>query len=415
MMSYNQLLRTRYVRALLTTNFIGRIPNGSGTVAILIYLTQSGFSYGRAGLAAAAYGIATAIGSPILGRAIDRTRQVPVLLASSIASGCGYILLAVVDPTRTAILVFGCVIMAGLFTPPLEACLRTIWSAVLRDDKLVHSAFALDSGLQELIFIVGPLLAAGCAAMVNPSFGLVFVTVLSVAGTVAYCLIDPVARWTARRRTAEPPIRWWGPLGRISVDSILVSFLFIGAALGILNLTAVAFANDNHSPGQSGIILGANSFGALIGGIAYGRRAPRSAAVDHLPLLCGALMLGYVPTACVGLLGSSSLPMLCATVFVAGIPLAPTIAAAFVAISTQTLPGTETEVFAWLVSMVLLGTAAGAAISGILIAGGGWGAGGALIVVPLVIATVTTWLAKQFKLPVVTRTESFEDEPIAPS
>ncbi|MFE9581508.1 MFS transporter [Nocardia sp. NPDC006044] len=399
----------------MTTNFIGRIPNGSGTVAILIYLTQSGSSYGRAGLAAAAYGIATAIGSPILGRAVDRTRQVPVLVVSSIVSACGYIVLAFVDPVRTEILVFGCVIVAGLFTPPLEACLRTIWSTVLRDDRLVHSAFALDSGLQELIFIVGPLLAAGCAALVDPSFGLVFVTALSVAGTVAYCLIDPVARWTARRRATDQPIRWWGPLGRISVDAILVSFLFIGATLGMLNLTAVAFANDHDSPGQSGIILGANAFGALLGGISYGRRTPRSAAVDHLPLLCGALMLGYVPTACLGLAGSAPLPLMCAAVFVAGVPLAPAIAAAFVAISTQTLPGTETEVFAWLVSMVLLGTAAGAAISGNLIAGGGWGAGGAVIVVPLVIATVTTYLAKQFKMPCITRTESLEDEHIAPS
>ncbi len=405
-MPYGQLLRTRYVRSLLTANFIGRIPNGSGTVAILLYLTHSGFGYGRAGLATAAYGIATAVGSPILGRAVDRTRQVPVLLLSAVVSAGGYIALAFVDPGRREIAVFGCVIVAGMFTPPLEACLRAIWSHVLDSDELVHSAFALDSGLQELIFIVGPLLAAGCASLIDPSFGLVFVTAVSVAGTVAYCLIDPVTAWKARRRTAEHVIRWWGPLGRFSVDAILVSFLFIGATIGMLNLTAVAFADAANSSGQSGTVLGANAFGALFGGIAYGHRPPRSAAVEHLPLLTGALTVGYVPTAIIALAGASSLPLLCAAVFVAGIPLAPTIAAAFAALSTQTLPGTETEVFAWLVSMMLLGNAAGAAISGGLIAGSGWGAGGAVIVVPLVIATLATYLARQFRVPLTTAIES---------
>lgn len=400
MSTYATLLHTRYVRALLTTNFVGRLPNGSGTVAILLYLTHSGVGYGQAGVATASYGIATAIGSPVLGRIVDRTRQAPVLLASSFAAAAGYLALTVVDPKAHFLSAIACVAVAGLFTPPLEACLRAIWASVLGDARLVHSAFALDSGLQELIFIVGPLLASGTAAAINPSFGLIFVTVLSLGGTIAYCLVTPVGRWRAAATSAasHEPVRWWGPLGRLSVSAILISFLFIGATIGILNLTAVAYSDDTGSAARSGIVLGANALGALIGGIAYGRKMPTSAAIDHLPALCGALLLCYLPVAAISIAFSPGLLAICAAVFLAGIPLAPTIAAAFAALSTQTIPGTETEVFAWLVSMMLLGNAAGAAIAGVLIADRSWSWGAAVIAVPLVVAVAATFVARQHQV-----------------
>jgi predicted MFS family arabinose efflux permease len=390
---YRQLFQTDYVRSLLISNFVGRIPDGSGTIAILMFLIDADFGYRRAGLAIAVYGLAIALGGPFLGRIVDRTKQPPTLIVSALLSSSAYIALAFTQPLRDEHFVYALVLLAGLFTPPLEPCLRTIWPTVLKDDNLVHSAFAFDSSLQELIFITGPLLAALCASTVNPAFGLVFVTSLSLVGAFAYCFLPPVRRWRAHApgHCGERP-RWWGPLGRVSVDATLISFLFIGSTIGVLNLVAVAFAESHQSSPQSGVILSANAFGSLIGGLFYGRRPPSSRAIDQLPTLTTCLLISYAPTAVVGLLSVGALPLMSLSVFIAGLPLAPTIAAAFSALASQTLPGTETEVFAWLVSMILLGNAAGAAIAGELIANSGWGTGGAVTIVPLLFA----WAASKF-------------------
>jgi predicted MFS family arabinose efflux permease len=405
-MVYRQLFQTDYVRSLLISNFVGRIPEGSGTIAILMFLIDAGFGYRRAGLAIAVYGLSIALGAPFLGRIVDRTRQPPTLLVSALLSSSAYITLTFTQPLRDEHFVYALILLAGLFTPPLEPCLRTIWRTVLKDDNLVHSAFAFDSSLQELIFIIGPLLAALCASIVNPAFGLVFVTGLSLVGAFAYCFLSPVRQWRAHSpaHCGEGP-RWWGPLGRVSVDATLISFLFIGSTIGVLNLMAVAFAESHQSSPQSGIILGANAFGSLVGGLLYGRRPPSSRAIDQLPTLTACLLISYVPTAVVSLLSVGALPLISLSVFIAGLPLAPTIAAAFSALASQTLPGTETEVFAWLISMILLGSAAGSAIAGQLIANSGWGAGGAVTIAPLLFAWAASKVARIKQIPHHTKPE----------
>jgi len=331
---------------------------------------------------------------------VDLTRQLPVLLLSLVVSSVGYIALAFFDPGENLGLAFFCILTAGLFTPPLEGCLRTIWKSVLGDDRLVHSAFALDSGLQELIFIVGPLIVATCAALVDPSFALLFTTILSLFGAIGYCAIKPVRRWKGKSRPdADGISRWVGPLRRASVNYVLISIFFIGVAIGILNLTALAFADQSGSPWESGAILGIMAFGALVGGVVYGLRAPLSAAIDHLPLLAGALFFMYVPMVIISLMQLPSLALISFAAFAAGVPLAPTIAAAFSALSTQTILGTETEAFSWLVSMMLFGNAVGAAIAGKLISGSHWSSGGVVIAAPLLFAVFMTYLAKHVQVP----------------
>src|SRR5262249_51772757 len=120
---YRQLFQTDHVRPLLISNFVGRIPNGSGTIAILIFLIDAGFGYRRAGLAIAVYGLSIALGGPFLGRIVDRTRQPPTLIVSALLSSSGYITLAFMQPQQDEHSIYALVLLAGLFTPPLEPCL----------------------------------------------------------------------------------------------------------------------------------------------------------------------------------------------------------------------------------------------------------------------------------------------------
>jgi MFS family permease len=73
-----------------------------------------------------------------------------------------------------------------------------------------------------------------------------------------------------------------------------------------------------------------------------------------------------------GFLSLALLPspaLMTALSFLAGLGLAPLLAAAFVLIAELAPPGTTTEAFAWLVTVVSTGNAAGAAVSGVLVDG----------------------------------------------
>jgi predicted MFS family arabinose efflux permease len=90
-------------------------------------------------------------------------------------------------------------------------------------------------------------------------------------------------------------------------------------------------------------------------------RPPRSHARR---LLVGAVALSV---ALLGLQLAVSLPTLCLLAFVAGLPIAPTIAALYTLIDTSARTGTAAEAFAWFGTAVSLGIATGTALAGVVV------------------------------------------------
>ena len=60
--------------------------------------------------------------------------------------------------------------VAGLCVPPVSPSLRSLLPGLVGRDRL-DTAFALDALLLELVFIAGPLLAAGIATAISPQVG----------------------------------------------------------------------------------------------------------------------------------------------------------------------------------------------------------------------------------------------------
>ena len=68
---------------------------------------------------------------------------------------------------------------AGALMPPIGASLRSLWPRMFADGELRAAAYALEASLQEITFIVGPLLVALLTAAVSPVLAL---GVAAVAG-----------------------------------------------------------------------------------------------------------------------------------------------------------------------------------------------------------------------------------------
>ncbi|MBC3987386.1 MFS transporter [Streptomyces sp. AC563] len=362
---YGELLRTRYAARLLTGTLIGRLPNATAALAIVLFTRSEGGSYALAGALSAVYGIGTAVGQPLLGRAVDLYGQPRVMLPAAVASGLGMVLFALVglDPLPVA---YAAMVLAGVCTPPLEGGLRALWPHVLPRHEQVHAAYALDAVAQEVMFSVGPLLVTLLVAGWSEAAALLVINVVGVLGALWVVASEPSRAWRSAPREAH----WLGALRSPGILVLIGSFLFVGLALGSIAVAAVAYADEHGGGMVSSYLLSALGVGALIGGVCYGARTWSGEPERRLLLLVAALAVGYVPLVLVP--GVVAMTVLAG---VAGVFLAPALACAFVVVDRHAPRGTVTEAFSWLVTTFGVGAAVGTAAAGPAVELGGVVAG----------------------------------------
>ncbi|WP_399093415.1 MFS transporter [Streptomyces sp. BBFR2] len=383
---YAELLRTRHAARLLAGTLIGRLPNATAALAVVLFVRAEGGSYALAGALSAVYGVCTAIGQPLLGRAVDLYGQPRVMLPAAVISALGAALPAVVGLHPVALTCVAMVI-AGLFTPPLEGGLRALWPTVLKRPERVHAAYALDAVAQEVMFAVGPLLVTLCVAAWSERVALLVIHVIGVLGALWVVVSPPSRQWRSEPREAH----WLGALRSSGMLVLIGAFFFVGLALGSIAVAAVAYADEHGGGMVSSCLLSALGVGALAGGVVYGAREWPGRPEGRLRLLVALLALGYLPLACVpGVVGMTALTGL------AGVSLAPALACAFVVVDRHAPKGTVTEAFSWLVTTFGVGSAVGASVVGPAVERGGAAAGFAVAAAGGVAALLVLVATKRF-------------------
>ncbi|MFU0437417.1 MFS transporter [Streptomyces sp. BG2AG] len=351
---YLDILRARHAARLLTGTLVGRLPNGTAHIAIVLFTRAEGGSYTLAGVLAAAYGLATAVGQPLLGRAVDLYGQPRVQFPAAVLSALGMALFAVAG-LGSLPLAYAAVVLAGVATPPLEGGLRALWPSVLKREDRVHRAYALDAVAQEIMFTVGPLLVTLLVSLWSPAAALLVINGIGVLGALSVVLSEPSRTWRSAPREAH----WLGALRSPGLLALLGAFFFVGLALGSITVAGVAYADDHGRESVYGWLMAALGLGALIGGLGYGARQWSGEPEKRLRVIVALLALGYLP-----LTLTPSVPAMTALAALAGLFLAPAIACSFIVVDRHAPRGTVTEAFSWLVTTFGVGAAVGTAAAG---------------------------------------------------
>ena len=272
---YLHVLRRPGAARLLPPTLIARIPDAIAGTAIVVVARSVTGSYSAAGLAAGVFGAGTAVSAPLAGRALDRLgqRRVLPLLAAGFATAL--VVLALNSGHLGAGPVAAVAAGAGLTRPPVEAALRAIWPRLVPRADL-DAAYSLDSTVQELIWIGGPLLLAVLLATGRPQLPLLACAAASIGGTALYTLGLPAAPH-GRDIAAHAP----SPLRQARLRVLLVPAACYGLAAGILNLALVAFAVAHGGTSWAGVLVAIWGIGSLAGGLAYGSRDWRSPVEDR--------------------------------------------------------------------------------------------------------------------------------------
>ncbi|MQS11300.1 MFS transporter [Streptomyces kaniharaensis] len=355
-MSFLILLRSPSVTRLLLGSWVGRLPSAMAALTIPLALREAGSGYGFVGAAAGSYAIAAAVGSPLLGRLVDRWGQTRVLVPTALLAAAGFVAIALAPSQPAAVLVGA--VLAGSMTPPLEPCLRVLWPAIAPEGKL-ESAYALDSSAQELVFVAGPLVVTGSVAVWSPTAALYVQALLGLFGVAVVASSRPSRQWRAEARSTD----WLGPLRSGRLVTLLSALIGVGFAIGTLNVLVVSYAERWDVPGGAPSLLALNAFGSLAGVLVYGSRSWPGTLANRGLLFAAGLVVGYGLLVLVPPPGYMVVLMLLTGAF-----LAPMLTVTFVLVGELAPPGTTTEAFAWLVTLFAAGTSLGSAAVGNVLA-----------------------------------------------
>jgi MFS family permease len=371
------VLATPGARPFVIAAFIGRLPLPMLTLGTIVLVQTSSGSYGLAGAVSATLALSFAIAAPVAGRLADRLGQFPVLVASLAVHLTGLAgLVAAALAGAPPWTLFAAAVPAGAALPQLPSMVRTRWTSLLGDSPALQTAYALESVLDEVVYIVGPVIVITLATQVSAAAGLAGAAVFVSAGTSLFAALrgtEPapshLGRRTGPRVIAVPGLR------------VLVGALgMVGAVFGTLEVVMVAFATEQGARYLAGPLLATFAGGSLAAGLWYGARDWRAPAQRRFLAAIGGLAGGAFLFAAAG-----TVPQMAAAALIAGLAISPTLIAGF-ALTERLLPEQVlTEGFAWLIAATALGFAAGSTAGGLAVDAAGArtaflvGAGAALL------------------------------------
>ncbi len=354
--TYREVLRTPGAVKFTSASFLARLPIAIVMLAIVLYVAGSTGSYAQAGALAAAFQISAAVGAIFTSRLMDIRGQGSTLPYLAFLNALGLMIFLLSD--QHVALQFIGVVLAGAAQPALGSVVRARWAVALQDrPEQKRAAFAWESILDELIFTVGPIFTAVVAVQVGLAVPLVLAATFTVTGSLLLAV----------QRKTEPQKHPAGsPRGNVFHHRNMWRMPIIGGCFGWLfgsyEVTTVAFAENAGHPELSGVILGLWAASSGIGGLWFGHRAWGAPLQKQLVYCTAVLMIATFPAVFV-----RSIPALMISGIFAGAAIAPGLITTY-ALTERIVPASLlTEALTWTNSGMILGYAAGTALSGFFI------------------------------------------------
>jgi MFS family permease len=333
------------------------------SLSIVILVSEETGSYATAGAVAATQALCGAISSPVLGRLIDRIGQTPVLAFCAIAFPVSVAALAIVASNVDDLLVLVAVAVPfGATYPPLYAATRALLTRMTGTAELAATAFAFEAIVQEVFFIAGPLLVAFLTAVASPQAALVFVAVVTSAGTLSFAATGA----SRSMHGGAGPDRLVGALASPGVRTLLVVSAAFGLAFGTLEVTMPAFADERGSSAVGGVLLAALAAGSMLSGVWYGSRSLSAHLSTQMIMFCALFAAALVPLAFAG-----SIAVMTGLMALAGLFVAPWAATSAALVGRLAPAGAVTEAYTWEMTAVVAGFALGGVVSGLLVESAG--------------------------------------------
>ncbi|MCK9794504.1 MFS transporter [Isoptericola sp. 4D.3] len=372
---YLDVLRVPGAARFSAAGVVARLPMSMVGISTVLMVQSLYGSYAMAGRVSAVLVVAQAIVSPQIARVVDRVGQArvmtPLLVATTVGL-LGLVLAAVLGAPEWVLWVLAAV--GGASQGSYGSLVRARWSNVLDDGKRLHTAYSLEAALDELVFIVGPVVATTLATTVLPSGGLLVAAVVGGGG----------AAWFLSQRRTEPPARASVPADGEHVGTVAhpaavaldhrsairmpgmpvlaVVFVAMGVMFGSSDVATVAFAEEQGVKGLAGVVLACFALGSMISGLGYGARHWMSPLSTRFTIGACAIAVGVSMFFLV-----HHIAVLAVVMFLTGFAIAPTLVNGNALVQALVAPHQLTEGLTWVGTSLGVGVSLGSWLAGVAI------------------------------------------------
>lgn len=352
-------------RPFLALDTTVRLPTAMLPLGVLLYVADRSASYATGGLAVAALSVGGGLGGAFVGMGADRFGQRVVALLTTlvqVASLSTVLLLHGTEPLWATLLLVG---STGLANPQAGAMARSRWGvrADRRPDRasFVSTAMAFEGAVDEMSFVVGPVLVSTVAAVLSPALGLALALLIAVVTQVGFGLHRTALAGRGPRdpesvHRARPDVPW------ARLACVMLAMGAIGVVFGTTQTGVAARMAEGGTDELTGVVYALMGVGSAITGLLTTRlpaalRLETRIAVGGMLLALGGLLVAATERPVPLALGC----------LVLGVALAPALISAY-ALAQQAAPaGWSTTVMTGLGTANVVGVAAGAAVAGLLV------------------------------------------------
>ncbi|HEY3869298.1 MAG TPA: MFS transporter [Actinocrinis sp.] len=353
------------MRMFMLIGLVARIPvTMTSTVLTLSIVLDRHRGYGDAGLVTAAYTIGLTIGSPLLGKLVDRRGPRPVLALT----GAAALVFWVAAPALPFSALLAATVLGGTLQVPTMALIRlTIAARVPQEHR--RQAYSLDSMAVEVAFMVGPALVILVITQLGDAVSTMYAVGACLAASAAVLFAynpkvgahgrpDANAEAEAGAGTSATPGRpnWLAPAFLLVLGVTGATTIVLGGT----EVSIIATLRTHDQTQWAGLVIIAWCLSSLIGGFIHGAM-PKPFGMLTLVALLGALTIPVGLAHAWWLLGLALIPT--------GMACAPTVASTVDAV-TRSVPETARgEALGRHSAALTIGNAAGAPLAGLAIDG----------------------------------------------
>lgn len=356
--AYRDLFALPGARWFTSAGVLGRLSRPMFALGVLTMVSETTGRYGLAGTLTAALQLSTAAIGPQISRFVDRYGQRRVLRpAAAVTVAAAGALLLCFHLGAPDWSLFVCAVPVGTM-PSVGAMTRARWTAVCGNSpQLLHTAYSLESVLDEAAFIVAPMFSIELSALWFPTAGPLWALGFLIVGVLMLTVRHAVEPPPHPRRSHRGPA-----LNSFGLRVLVATCLGTGIVFGGIEVATVASARSLGDQSAAGQMLAAFALGACVSSSAFGLLRTAREPTGRLPFAAAVMISGMIPMQL-----THSLASLTAALLVAGAAVAPVSVTTKAAVVRVVPRGRLAESLTWATAGVALGCALGASVSGFVV------------------------------------------------
>ena len=368
---YSTLVKTPGALKFSISGLIARMPISMDSLALIFIVVAVSDSYAIAGALSATASVVMAFATPHWSRVADRIGQSTMLvrvIPIKVAGLCVFTFLVLNQaPTWTW---FVSIIIAESMSVNTGGLVRRRWLHVLSPDKsttaedeqdrhLVNTAYSFEALMDEVVFIVGPIIVTACATTIAPAAGMIVGIFFLAIGVPLFVMQKATEPPSTPKRIVDPHP---AVIRNKRVQAVVLATTLLGGFFGSIAIVTVAFTEQRGQEDKAGLLLAIWAFGSGIAAIINGAIKWKLSSTSRFLIFLFALTVLSVP-----MLFTHTLGWLAVALFFNGFAIAPLVINAYGVAEGAVPPEQITETLTWVVAGMPMGGALASALSGQII------------------------------------------------